>query len=68
MNSTMWTYFFMVIGILGIVVINLFTNTMITNEQDDFLLKLKKLAIRQLFSLFLYLHHKINRCYNFLLI
>ena len=39
MNSTMWTYFFMVIGILGIVVINLFTNTMITNEQDDFLLK-----------------------------
>ena len=39
MNSTMWTYFFMVVGILGIVIINLFTNTMITNEQDDFLLK-----------------------------
>ena len=39
MNSTMWTYFFLVMGVLGIVLINLFTNTMITNEQDDFLVK-----------------------------
>ncbi len=39
MNTSMWTYFFMVMGILGIVLINLFTNTMITNEQDDFLVK-----------------------------
>ena len=39
MNSTMWTYFFMIVGILGIVMINLFSNTLITNEQDDFLLK-----------------------------
>jgi hypothetical protein len=29
----------MVVGILGIVIINLFTNTMITNEQDNFLVK-----------------------------
>ena len=39
MNSTMWTYFFMIVGILGIVIINLFSNTLITSEQDDFLLK-----------------------------
>ena len=29
---------------------------------------LKKLAIRQLFSLFLYHHHKISKCHSFLLI
>ena len=39
MNSTMWTYFFMVIGILGIVMINLFSDMMMTNEQNYLLLK-----------------------------
>ena len=39
MNSTMWTYFFMVVGILGIVLMNLFSDLMIQNEQDSFLLK-----------------------------
>ena len=39
MNSTMWTYFFMVIGILGIVMINIFSDMLIANEQDYFILK-----------------------------
>jgi len=39
MNSTMWTYFFLVVGVLGIVLINLFSNTLIVNEQDNFLVK-----------------------------
>ena len=39
MNSTMWTYFFMVIGILGIVVINMFSDMLMTNEQNYMLLK-----------------------------
>ena len=39
MNSTMWTYFFLVVGILGIVMINIFTNILITNEQNYMILK-----------------------------
>ena len=39
MNSTMWTYFFMVVGILGIVLINIFSDILIANEQDYFILK-----------------------------
>ena len=39
MNSTMWTYFFMVVGILGIVMINLFSNILIANEQNYLILK-----------------------------
>ncbi len=39
MNSTMWTYFFMMVGILGIVLINIFTDMLIANERDYFALK-----------------------------
>ena len=39
MNSTMWSYFFVMAGILGIVLINIFTNILITNEQNYMLLK-----------------------------
>ncbi len=39
MNSTMWTYFFMMVGILGIVLINIFTNMLVTNEQNYMALK-----------------------------
>ena len=39
MNSTMWTYFFMVVGILGIVLINLFSDTLMSNEQNYMILK-----------------------------
>ena len=39
MNSTMWTYFFMMVGILGIVLINIFSNMLITNEQNYMALK-----------------------------
>ena len=39
MNSTMWTYFFMIIGILGIVLINLFSDILLSNEQNYTLLK-----------------------------
>ena len=39
MNSTMWTYFFMVVGILGIVLINAFSDLLIANEQDYYILK-----------------------------
>jgi len=39
MNSTMWTYFFMIVGILGIVLINIFSDLLIANEQDYFILK-----------------------------
>ena len=35
----MWTYFFMVVGILGIVLINIFSDLLIANEQDYFILK-----------------------------
>ena len=39
MNSTMWTYFFMVVGIFGIVLINLFSDILISNEQNYMILK-----------------------------
>ena len=39
MNSTMWTYFFMVTGIFGIVMINLFSDILISNEQNYMVLK-----------------------------
>ena len=39
MNSKMWTYFFMVVGILGIVMLNIFSDILIANEQDYFILK-----------------------------
>ena len=39
MNSTMWSYFFVMVGILGIVLINIFSDILIANEQDYFLLK-----------------------------
>ena len=39
MNSTMWSYFFVMAGILGIVLINIFSNVLITNEQNYILLK-----------------------------
>ena len=39
MNSSMWMYFFMVMGILGIVLINIFGHVVISNEQNYYLLK-----------------------------
>ena len=39
MNSSMWMYFFMVMGILGLVMINIFGNVIISNEQSYYLLK-----------------------------
>ena len=39
MNSSMWMYFFMVMGILGIVLINIFGNVIMSNEQNYYLLK-----------------------------
>ncbi len=39
MNSKMWTYLLMVAGIFGIVIINLFSDILIVNEQDNFLVK-----------------------------
>lgn len=39
MNSTMWSYFFVMAGILGIVLINIFSDILIANEQDYFILK-----------------------------
>lgn len=39
MNESLWMYFFMVLGIFGIVIINLFSNVLINNEQTYFLLK-----------------------------
>lgn len=35
----MWMYFFMVMGILGIVLINIFGNVIMSNEQNYYLLK-----------------------------
>jgi hypothetical protein len=35
----MWSYFFVMVGILGVVLINIFTNVLITNEQNYMLLK-----------------------------
>ena len=39
MNSAMWTYFFMVIGVFGIVIINLFSHILLSNEQNYMLTK-----------------------------
>lgn len=39
MNSSMWMYFFMVMGILGIVLINIFGKVIMNNEQNYYLLK-----------------------------
>ncbi len=39
MKESIWTYFFMIIGILGIVLINIFGNILISNEQNYYLLK-----------------------------
>ncbi len=39
MNSSAWAYFFMLMGILGLVIINTSSNLLMTNEQDYFILK-----------------------------
>ena len=39
MKESIWMYFFMVMGILGIVLINIFSNVIISNEQNYYLLK-----------------------------
>ena len=39
MNESLWMYFFMTMGILGIVIINIFSNVLISNEQNYYLLK-----------------------------
>ena len=39
MKESIWMYFFMVIGILGIVLINIFGNVIMSNEQNYYLLK-----------------------------
>lgn len=39
MNSAMWSYFFMLMGILGIAFINIFGNVIIDNEQNYYMLK-----------------------------
>ncbi len=39
MNESLWMYFFSVMGILGIVIINIFSNVLINNEQNYYLLK-----------------------------
>lgn len=39
MKESIWTYFFMIIGILGIVLINIFGNILMNNEQNYYLLK-----------------------------
>ncbi len=39
MKESMWMYLFMIIGILGIVLINIFGNILINNEQNYYLLK-----------------------------
>lgn len=39
MNESLWMYFFMVMGILGMVIINIFSSVLINNEQNYFLLK-----------------------------
>ena len=39
MNESLWMYFFMVMGILGIVLINIFGNVIISNEQNYYLLR-----------------------------
>lgn len=39
MKESIWMYFFMVMGILGLVLINIFGNIVINNEQNYYLLK-----------------------------
>ena len=39
MNSSAWAYFFVLMGILGLVIINTSSNLLMTNEQDYFILK-----------------------------
>ena len=39
MNESIWMYFFMLIGILGLVLINIFGNVIVSNEQNYYLLK-----------------------------
>ena len=39
MNSSVWMYFFMLMGILGILLINIFGNVIMSNEQNYYLLK-----------------------------
>lgn len=39
MKESIWMYFFMLMGILGIVLINIFGNVIISNEQNYYLLK-----------------------------
>ncbi len=39
MKESIWMYFFMIMGILGIVLINIFGNILISNEQNYYLLK-----------------------------
>ena len=39
MNSAMWTYFFLVVGVFGIVIINMFSDILLVNEQNYMLTK-----------------------------
>ena len=39
MNESLWMYFFMVLGIFGIVLINIFGHIIVSNEQNYYLLK-----------------------------
>lgn len=39
MSESLWMYFFMVLGIFGIVLINIFGNVVVSNEQNYYLLK-----------------------------
>ena len=39
MNSSMWSYFFILMGIFGIVIISLFSHILLSNEQNYFVLK-----------------------------
>ncbi len=39
MNQSLWMYFFMIMGILGLILINIFGNVIVSNEQNYYLLK-----------------------------
>ncbi|MBR1385553.1 MAG: hypothetical protein IJ568_01845 [Bacilli bacterium] len=39
MSETMWMYLFLFLGLLGLVLINIFGNVIVSNEQDYYLLK-----------------------------
>ena len=39
MNESLWMYFFMMMGIFGIVMINVFGQVLLSNEQNYYLLK-----------------------------